>query len=186
MGATTITHKAEEINAYNFQSSDELLLDTNIWIRVYGPQNPQNRKSEVYSQALSKILAAGSRIYIDVLIVSEFINTYARLKWNLWKNQTQSKAEFKDFRKNGDFKPVAQDISADLKLVLKQCTRVDSGFESLEIDGLINEYAAGDSDFNDQILTALCKKSGFKLVTDDGDFKNRGIPVITANKKLLV
>jgi len=180
-----MTHRAEEINAYNFRPSDELLLDTNIWIHVYGPQKPQNRKSEVYSQALSKILAAGSRIYIDVLIVSEFINTYARLKWNLWKNQTQLNAEFKDFRKSIDFKPVAQDISADLKLVLKQCTRVNSDFESLEIDGLIDEYAVGDSDFNDLILINLCKSSGLKLVTDDGDFKNRGVPVITANKKLL-
>lgn len=45
--------------------------------------------------------------------------------------------------------------------------------------------AAGISDFNDQVLTTLCKRSGLKLVTDDGDFKGRGIPIITANQKLL-
>jgi predicted nucleic acid-binding protein len=50
---------------------------------------------------------------------------------------------------------------------------------------LVDEYAAGDSDFNDQVLTALCKKKGLKMVTDDVDFKGRGIPVITANKRLL-
>lgn len=179
-----MTHSAEEIIRYNFRPSDELLLDANVWLFLYGPQT-QNKRSHIYSQAFAKILNAKSRIYIDVLIVSEFINRYARLKLKLWEIQTGSTTNFKAFRKSADFKPIAQDISADLKRVLKQCTRVDSGFESLAIDSLIDEYAVGNSDFNDQILTVLCKSSGLKLVTDDGDFKDRGIPVITANKKLL-
>jgi predicted nucleic acid-binding protein len=89
-------YKAEEITRYNFKSSDELLLDANIWIYVQGPL-PRDEK----------------------------------------------------------------------------------------VDALIDEYAAGNSDFNDQVLTTLCKRSGLKLVTDDGDFKGRGIPIITANQKLL-
>lgn len=178
-------HKAEAVASYNFNLTDKLLLDTNIWLLVYGPQRPGNSRVAVYSQALSKILAAQSHIYIDVLIVSEFINAYARLKWNLWKDQTASSAEFKVFRKSGDFKPIAQDIAADVKRVLKHCTRVENGFGSIPIDALIDEFAVGDSDFNDQILATLCKKEGLKLVTDDGDFKGQGIPVITANKRLL-
>ena len=180
-----MAHKAEAVASYNFNPSDKLLLDTNIWLLVYGPQKPGDKRVAVYSQALSKILAAQSRIYIDVLIVSEFINTYARLKWNLWKAQTASSNDFKQFRKSGDFKPVAQDIAADVKRVLQHCTRVENSFDSLAIDALIDEYAAGDSDFNDQILAVLCKKEGLKLVTDDSDFKNQGVAVITANQKLL-
>ena len=177
-----MAHKAEAVASYNFNPADKLLLDTNIWLLVYGPQKPGDKRVAVYSQALSKILTAQSRIYIDVLIVSEFINTYARSKWKLVAPHIK---EFKGFRKSADFKPVAQDISADVKRVLQHCTRVESGFDSLAIDALINEYAAGDSDFNDQILAALCKKEGLKLVTDDGDFKNQGVAVITANQKLL-
>ena len=177
-------HRAEEISAYDFKSSEALLLDANIWLFVYGPQKPNDSKVDVYSEALARILAAESRIYIDVLIVSEFINTYARLKWQLLPKSSKPKY-FKQFRRSEDFKPVAQDIAADVKHVLKHCTRVESGFESLAIDTLVDEYAAGDSDFNDQILTNLCKREGLKMVTDDVDFKGRGIPVITANKRLL-
>lgn len=180
-----MAHKAEAVASYNFNPLDKLLLDTNIWLLVYGPQKPGNNRVAVYSQALSKILTAQSRIYIDVLIVSEFINAYARLKWNLWKAQTASSIEFKIFRKSVYFKPIAQDIAADVKRVLQHCTLVENGFDSLVIDALIDEYATGDSDFNDQILAALCKKEGLKLVTDDGDFKSQGIAVITANKNLL-
>lgn len=180
-----MAHKAEAVASYNFNPSDKLLLDTNIWLLVYGPQKPGDNRVAVYSQALSKILSAQSRIYIDVLIVSEFINTYARLKWNLWKTQSASTNDFKQFRKSGDFKHIAQDIAADVKRVLKHCTRIENGFDSLAIDALIDEYAAGDSDFNDQMLATLCKNEGLKLVTDDGDFKSQGVAVITANKKLL-
>jgi hypothetical protein len=80
---------------------------------------------------------------------------------------------------------VAWDIAADVKRVLQHCTRVASGFETLAIDTLIDEFATGDLDFNDQILTSLCDRTGLKLVTDDGDFRGRGISVITANQRLL-
>jgi len=179
-----MAHRAEEISTYDFKPSEALLLDANIWLLVYGPQKPNNSRVDAYSQALRNILAAKSSIYIDVLIVSEFINTYARMKWQLLPTPSKFK-NFKRFRKSADFKPVAQDISADVKRVLQHCTRVESGFESLAINTLIDEYAAGDFDFNDQILTTLCKEKGLKMVTDDADFKGQDIPIITANKRLL-
>ncbi len=179
-----MAHRPEKISTYDFKSSEALLLDANIWLFVYGPQKPTDTRVAAYSEALAKILAAKSCIYIDVLIVSEFVNAYARMKWNLLPESSRLRY-FKQFRRSADFKPVAQDIAADVKRVLQHCTRVESGFESLAIDTLVDEYAAGDSDFNDQVLTALCKKKGLKMVTDDVDFKGRGIPVITANKRLL-
>ncbi|RJP58800.1 MAG: PIN domain-containing protein [Deltaproteobacteria bacterium] len=178
-----MTHKAEPITSYTFTSADELLLDTNVWLLVYGPQKPGDIKVATYSQALAKILAAQCRIYIDVLIVSEFINAYARMKWKLVAPHIN---QFKAFRRSPDFKPVAQDIAADVRCVLNHCSRIENGFEALNIVGLIDEYAAGDADFNDQIIAVLCKRKGLKLVTDDGDFSGQGIPVLTANKRLLV
>jgi predicted nucleic acid-binding protein len=176
-----MTHRVEEISRYRFKPSDELLVDTNIWLLVYAPQKPGDSRVAVYSDAFYKILAAQSQIYIDVLIVSEFITQYARLKHQL----LAPKLKFKDFRRSQDFKSVAQDIASDVKRILKHCAWMENSFESLAIDALIDEYAIGESDFNDQIIITLCKSKGLKLVTDDGDFKNCGIPVVTANKRLL-
>ena len=69
-------------------------------------------------------------------------------------------ASFKQFRKSTQFKPVAWEIADALKRVLERCARMDSGFELIEIDALIDEYAVGDSDFNDQILITMCKGQG--------------------------
>lgn len=178
-----MTPNVEAITSYDFKASDELLLDTNVWLFVYGPQSPGNSKVEVYSKAFNKILTARCRIYIDVLIVSEFINTYARLQWRLVAPDVN---DFKTFRKSREFKPVAQAIASDVKRVFRHCARVENSFAVLDINDLIDDYAVGNFDFNDQILADLCKKKGLKLVTDDGDFKSQGVPVITANMRLLV
>lgn len=177
-----MTNNALSLASYDFKPDDELFLDTNVWLMVYGPQKPGDARVAAYSQALAKILAAQSLIHIDVLIVSEFINAYARLKWKLVAPHIN---QFKVFRKSPKFKSVAQDIAADVKRVLKHCSRIESGFEALDIDVLINGYGAGGSDFNDQVIAELCKKKGLTLVTDDGDFGGQGIPVVTANTRLL-
>lgn len=177
-----MTYKAAAITTYHFSASDELLLDANIWLLIYGPQQPGDRRVATYSGAFHRMLAAQSRIYIDVLIVSEFINAYARSKWRLL---APSSTDFKQFRQSGAFKPIAQDVAADMKRVLQHCTRVADGFELLTIEPLLNEYALGESDFNDQILIDLCRRQGLKMVTDDSDFKGQDISLITRNQRLL-
>jgi hypothetical protein len=71
---------AEEISNYTFNAGDELLLDANVWFFVYGPHRPGDPRASVYSGALAKILAAKTRIYIDVLIISEFIKRLCTTK----------------------------------------------------------------------------------------------------------
>ena len=120
-------------------------------------------------------------IYIDVLAISEFINTYAKLKYGPFKRSMS----FKVFRNSQHFKPVAQDISVKVKQILKNCLRIESEFETLEIGDLLKDYAIGGRDFNDQVITELCKSNGFMLITDDRDFKTQEIPILTANRSLL-
>ena len=177
-----MTNRAMLVNNYNFTSEDKLFLDANIWLYIYGPQKPRGYWTNIYSQALARILTAKSHIFIDVLIVSEFINVYARQKFDLVAPKGQ---RFKNFRKDSGFKPVAQDIAADVKRVLSHCSRIESGFATMEKDDLLSDFAAGKYDFNDQVIAELCKREGLTLITNDGDFRGQGIPVLTANQRLL-
>ena len=178
-----MTHKAMSVNNYKFTSKDQLFLDANIWLYLHGPQqSPAPSRVKTYSQAFKRILNAKSKIHIDVLIVSEFINRYARI---IWRNK-KPKEDFKKFRNSQYFKPTAQNISADVRLVLQHCSQIESGFAILEMDDLLDDYATGGFDFNDQVITELCKREGLTLVTHDGDFKDSGIPILTANRKLQV
>lgn len=176
-----MAHNVSHVERYDFTPEDELFLDTNIWLFIYGPQNPTSTKMYTYSSAFHHILKAQSRIYIDVLVISEFINVYARQQQKL----IAPDAQFKEFRNSQDFKPIAQEIADNVKRVLSHCSQIESRFETLDGDGLMNEYAKGGTDFNDQVIRELCNSRDLKLVTDDGDFGGQGISIITANKRLL-
>lgn len=173
--------KVLHIDSYPFSKNDTFLLDTNVWLFIYGRQDPNDRRIAIYSKALARILTAGSRVFIDVLILSEFVNRYSRIEHNIMK----SPGEFKFFRKSSRFKSVAQDIVHALRRILDHCERTESGFGSLDVDILLTDYQTKCPDFNDQILAELCKVRGLKLVTHDGDFKDCGITLLTANKSLL-
>ena len=176
-----MTHDVSHVESYDFTSEDKLFLDTNIWLFIYGPQDPTSTKMYTYSSAFHHILKAQSRIYIDALVISEFINAYARQQWQLVAPDTK----FKEFRNSPHFKPVAQEIADNTKRVLNHCSRIGSRFETLDVDGLMNEYAEGGADFNDQVIRELCNSRDLKLVTDDGDFGGQGVSIITANRRLL-
>ena len=174
--------KAGEIRHYNFTAQDKLFLDTNIWLYLYGPPKPRSYWRSIYASVFDRMLRVKSRIYIDVLVVSEFINAYARLKW---RDASSYPNAFKTFRNSPDFKPVAQNITTHVKQIMKHCTRVESDFVTLPIDDLLADYISGDFDFNDQVITEICKNNGFTLITNDGDFKTQEISILTANAKLL-
>lgn len=178
----TTDPKPLAVKDHEFNRKDKLFLDTNIWLYLYGPQRRKARVIDAYSKMLKRILAAGSRIYIDVLVVSEFINTCTRLKWQI---ATKKEIRFKAFRNAPSFKSVAKSVSSDVGRVMTHCLRVESGFAGIEVTELLNEFAAGECDFNDQVIIKLCKKEELTLITHDADFRDAGIPILTANHRLL-
>ena len=175
-------YKAMEVRYYNFTSKDKLFLDANIWLYLFSPREPRDRWKQIYSEVFERILKANSRIYVDVLVLSEFINAYARTKWRAAAPYIRS---FKDFRNSRGFKSVAEDITAGVKEIVNHCSRIESGFTMLSINELLADYINGNFDFNDQVITEICKSNGFTLITNDSDFKTQEIPILTANPSLL-
>lgn len=176
--------KAVLIRDHRFTKSDAILIDANVWLYLYGPHRSGDRRTLEYSQALKWILKAGSSLYVDVLILSEFVNRFARMEFELWKS-TLGNADFKAYRNHPDFREVAAAIAAAIRRILRQARPVESGFTSIHMDVFLHDYVEKQPDFNDRVLLELCRNSRLTLVTHDADFKDCGIPVITANPRLL-
>jgi predicted nucleic acid-binding protein len=175
-----------DLRTYAFTPNDQLLFDANIWMFIYGPQrNPTDWRPTLYSRALSNALSAVSSLFIDVLVLSEYINRHARLEHQVLISAKAAPDDFKQFRKSPDYQPIALAIAGNVRRILQLCHRVESDFESLDIVSLINEFETTPSDFNDLVLASLCQSRGLTLVTHDSDYKDRGLRVITANSKLM-
>lgn len=172
---------AVDVADHVFRGDEQLFVDANVWLLVHGLHGSRGRRVTTYSSALRRILEANCRIHVDVLVVSEFINTYSRLKWR----QTGTRKEFKEFRNSEEFKQVARDIADSVGRVVGLCSRVETSFGALDLKRLLDEYATGRTDFNDQMIRELCRSRNLTLVTDDGDFGAQGIRVLTANRRLL-
>lgn len=183
---TTMTNKAYDIQQWAFSASDRILPDANFWINVFGPavvvSRPRSR-APIYSQCFRNMLSQKVRLYLDVLVASEFVNTLARQEFAAsYRTRYQN---FKHFRNSQDFQPVAQFISHELGKIVRITNRLDHPFSQVDVDQILKDYGQGGEDFNDQLITGIAKDQGLKLLTDDGDMTIGGIEVLTANPRLL-
>ena len=172
----------QDIRSYVFSEKDHLFLDANVWLSVYGPQVSRRKGWDIYSAAWRDILKAKSKVFIDLLVLSEFINRFARI---VMGQLAPGEKDFKRFRQSSLFGDVAKEIASNVKSILLRSNPLGITFDHVDMDALLLEFEAGQSDFNDEVFAAFCKEKGFTLVTHDGDFRGKGIPILTANQHLL-
>lgn len=178
-----MTSSISNINTYQFSSKDNLFIDTNVLLYAYGPMaDPDDWRVKTYSGALSRIRKSGAKVYIDALIISEFINVCARLAY---QQATSHHNTFKEYRNSSAYKPVAKDISIAIKRILTFATCVDTKTSQFKMASIMTEFALGKSDINDQFLIETIRKHGYSFITNDGDFSRSNLNILTENKTLL-
>jgi predicted nucleic acid-binding protein len=173
-----------DVRTHVFRPGDRYFLDANIWLDIHGPLAGKNPMAAAYSTALDNMTRQGSQIHLDVLVLSEFVNRFARLEYKRLRPGWPP-SRFKEFRKSAAFKLVARDIALHARQILGMVLPCDSGFTSVDQPALLTRYEAGDHDLNDLIIAELCKARALTLVTHDADFRDSGLPILTANKALL-
>jgi len=174
-------NKAINATTHVFSASDKLLPDANIWIYLNGPaSNPGYWAVQAYSAVLGNILNAGAELYLDVLVLSEFINRFARMEMN-----RLGQRDFKSFRQSAAFAPVALAIQQQTSQILAMCQPLDHPFSEWNHSQMLTDFGLGGADWNDQLLVENCRKHGVSPLTNDGDFTEGGINVFTANGKLI-
>ncbi|HVA66112.1 MAG TPA: PIN domain-containing protein [Elusimicrobiota bacterium] len=174
--------KVFSVADYAFSEGESFLIDANIWIFLYARQDLDDRRISAYSEALKKIAEKQCPIFVDVLVLSEFINRYARLEKAA--NLNFKSRNFKEFRDSAEFSNVASSIAVACRKILRQCRRTESLFESVDIDAVLSGYGKSRRDFNDQILGEISRVKGLKVISHDGDFLDLGVTLLTANRRI--
>lgn len=169
------------IETYDFPPEKGYFFDTNIWLYIYGPIGWPDQKSAVYSKALREIRNSDGTIYINCMIISEFINAFSRIEF---KQQT-THSRYKDFRNSISFRPVAEDIASNVKKILRNTLACDPDLRVIDLPEIMRFFEQGKYDFNDLVFAEICRAKGLMFVTHDKDFSELGVEILTANEKLL-
>jgi hypothetical protein len=180
--------KFHPIQNYTPSADEPLLFDTNVWMLVTSPiGNYAAHRVRKYSNFLSQAIRSKAKILISSMIVSEIINTYLRQEFNIWRENGNEGKDFKrDYRNTEEYYSRVDEIVSILKTqVLPPSTKIDDRFSDFSSSSLFAYLRA--IDFNDHYYLQLSKIVGFKIVTDDGDFKSPAFDaeIITGNPRLL-
>jgi predicted nucleic acid-binding protein len=177
-------NKAYDLSKYVFSNGEPLLLDANVWLFLFpAPSDIPPRFVKDYSAAFKQMLTAKVHLPLDALILSEYLNVYCHIEWNALHKANYKK--FKDFRKSPDYASVGQGASIYGRRIIKLCTRHDHPFSVSDVEQVLVDFECGACDFNDGLFVEICRHNGWKFVTNDADFTNGGIEVLTSNPKLL-
>lgn len=179
--AKAIPVKVHSIKNYDLSQPQSFFFDTNIWLYIYGPISWQDPRSEIYSRALKKIRDSNGSIYINCMIISEFINAFSRIEFR----QHSEFSRYKDFRNSSGFQAVAQDIAYNVRKILKNTLACDPEFIAVDLPEIMDIFEQGKYDFNDLVFAEVCRSKGMIFVTHDKDFSELGVEILTANGKLL-
>jgi Predicted nucleic acid-binding protein, contains PIN domain len=177
-------NKAYDLSSYSFSSDEQVLVDTNVWLYLFpAPTGPSNRFATQYSTAFSNLVSAHAQPVLDPMVLSEYLNRYIRIEWE--GNYKYRYPKFKDFRNSTDFKTVASAAEIFAKRILSFCQIHSIPANELDLNQALAVFSAGGEDFNDALLVDICKNRNLKLMTNDSDFQDGGIEVLTTNPRLL-
>lgn len=154
-----------------------IFIDANVIIYLFWP-SAQTDFEQNYARVFSNLLRQKNIMFVDFLVISEVVNRVVRIEHKKI-NPTQ---KFKDFRNSLQGKKALEDIYTIVKQdILKYFRIIGKNIHRRDIENFLK---IDELDFTDKAIESMCKENSFVLLTNDKDFKNSNIEILTANNKI--
>jgi predicted nucleic acid-binding protein len=163
----------------------DIFVDANVLIYLFWPTG-QNNFENNYATVFKVLKSQGFNLFLDFLVISEVINKVIHFEYlNYCKNHhsstnAPSKKKFRD-------SPEGSELLKDIYIIIKD--NVLSNFsikgKSLDKNDIFNFLEIDGLDFVDKAIVKICEENSFVLLTNDSDFIDCGIDILSGNKKLL-
>ena len=163
----------------------KVFFDANVLLYIFWPTGSYKWESN-YSSAFGSLLRQKNELMVDFLVLSEVINRAIRIEHDkhlsLYKIERKD-LSFKSYRDSAD----GQNALNDIYLIVK-----DNILPNFEIQGKaytkadIESFLQVDSlDFMDKAFIPICKENNCILLTNDKDFANTDIEILSSNPAIL-
>lgn len=165
-------------------SNHNFFFDANVLIYLFG--NSSNSVWEEQYAKLYKSLINSQNLFVNFMIISEFINREAKISYHShlsFYNISKNQLTFKDYRNCPDGIEVLNGIYETVKVdILEKFNIIDESFSKNDI---VDFLKIDSLDFNDKAIKNICLKNNYILVTNDSDFINTDLNILTANNIIL-
>ncbi len=172
MGAKYRLQDVSQLNGRN------IFFDANVLIYLFWPTG-QHSFEQNYARVFRNLLRQGNNLFVDFLVTSEVINRILRNE----HQRINPSQKLKDFRNSEDGKDALDDIYIIVKNdILARFNVVGKAFNSQEIESLLS---VDELDFVDKATVTLCEENNFVLLTNDKDFRDCGLDMLTGNPHII-
>ena len=173
-----IKYKLQDISKL---SSRNIFVDSNVLIHLFWPTAGSMKWEIEYANAFSSLLKQSNKLHVDFLVIAEVINQMLRTDFKTKKGS--SALSFKQFRDSADGQQVLSDIYLIVEnQILAQFDVTGNSFSKTDI---LSFLTIDTLDFLDKGILRTCQDNNFVLLTNDKDFKNADIDILTANPHIL-
>lgn len=159
-------------------SERDVFFDANILIYLFWPTG-QFRYEENYARTFRNLLRQGNKLYVDFLVISEVINRIIRVEYN----KSGLDMNFKEYRNSEE----GQDVLNDIYTIIKEqiINRFNFAGKAFSKDDINSFLSIDELDFVDKAIVSICTENDFILLTNDRDFKNSSLDILTGNPRIL-
>jgi predicted nucleic acid-binding protein len=158
--------------------SKNIFVDANVLIYCFWGTGAYRREQN-YASAFKVLLRQQCSLFVDFMVISEIINRVLQIE----QKKLRPESNFKDFRDSESGKNVLSDIFLIVKQsILPKFNIVGKVFNKQEMESLL---AVDDLDFVDKSTVEICKENSLILLTNDKDFRNADIDILTGNINIL-
>jgi len=156
----------------------DIFFDANILIYLFWPTG-QYSFEQNYARVFRNLLRQQNNLFVDFLMISEVINRILRIE----HQKINPSQNFKNFRNSQDGVDALNDIYIIVKNeILNRFNIIGKAFDKQEIEQFLT---IDDLDFVDKATVALCKENTLVLLTNDKDFRNADLDILTGNPNIL-
>jgi len=159
------------------------IFDTNVWIFING-FDPRPEIS-MYSDFYSDVLKKQNLIVVTDQILSEYFNRACRMEYQLLYPDDRKMRDFKRVRKTSDFQDRMESVRDTCLNMVEDNEFICTPQSANTFCDRLNEATNGVMDLTDISIREQCIERNAVLVTDDGDFADCGIDLVTGNRRLL-
>lgn len=175
-------YSSKDISSIN---NRQIFFDANVILYIFWPTGKYTWEQH-YSSVFGKLMRQNNTLATDFIVISETLNRVIRIEYQKYlyeRNLKDDDYKFKEYRDSSDGKEVLNDIHTIVKSkILTKFSIIGKTFQKSDIETFLS---VDSLDFSDKAILSLCKESNCILLTNDKDFAESDIEILTSHPVLL-